>query len=68
MIARMAEMVESVLLLMDADRNVDDAVPVWILYEAVVKFCWIAIDRDTNYPRWQEDAQYWEHRLSSGAL
>jgi hypothetical protein len=63
MIARMADTVESVLVLMGADRNVDGAVLVRVLYEAVVKFCWISIDPDTNYPRWQEDSQYWEHRL-----
>ena len=63
MIARMADMVESVVVLMGADRHVDGAVLVRVLYEAVVKFCWISIDPDTNYLRWQEDNDYWEHRL-----
>jgi hypothetical protein len=63
MIARMADMIESVVVLMGTYRAVEGAVLVRVLYEAVVKFCWISIDPDTNYPRWQGDTDYWEHRL-----
>ena len=68
MIARMADMVESVVVLLGADRDVDGAVLVRVLYEAVVKFCWISIDPDMNYLRWQEDTNYWEHRLRRDLL
>lgn len=68
MISRMLDLVESVQALMQADRAVDGAVLVRVLYEHVVKFCWISIDPTTNYDRWRDDARRWDTKLMNDAI
>jgi hypothetical protein len=63
MVARMADVVQSTLILMAADRVMDGGVMVRVLYEHVVKFCWIAIDPDRHLALWSEDALCWERKL-----
>lgn len=68
MMSRMLDLVESVQTLMQADRAVDGAVLVRVLYEHVVKFCWISIDPTTNHDSWREDAQRWDTKLMNDAI
>ena len=68
MISRMIDTVESALALMADDRAVDGAVLVRVLYEHVVKFCWISIDPAANYPAWQMDSEFWDRKLHNDAL
>jgi Family of unknown function (DUF5677) len=68
MISRMIDTVESVVALMQADRAVDGAVLVRVLYEHVVKFCWISIDPSTHYERWRSDAELWDRKLHNDAI
>jgi hypothetical protein len=68
MISRMVDIVESVVALMQADRAVDGAVLVRVLYEHVVKFCWIAIDPDTHCGRWLSDSEVWDRKLQNDAI
>lgn len=63
MIARMADIVDTTLILMDAGRVMDGAIMVRVLYEHVVKFCWIAIDPDKHMELWSKDALYWQRKL-----
>jgi hypothetical protein len=62
-IARMADMVESIFLLMDAGHDLDGSVLVRVLYEAVVKYCWISIDPRERTAAWQSDAYSWTRKL-----
>ncbi len=68
MIARMIDTVESIAALMTADRAVDGAALVRVLYEHTVKFCWVSIDPKTNYARWQSDSAWYEAKLTNDAI
>lgn len=68
MISRIVDTVESVVALMGADRAVDGAVLVRVLYEHVVKFCWISIDPAAHYARWQADSELWDTKLRNDAI
>lgn len=68
MISRIVDTVESVVVLMSADRAVDGAVLVRVLYEHVVKFCWISIDPAEHYQRWRSDSDLWDHKLRKDAV
>jgi hypothetical protein len=68
MVSRMVDTVESVMALMEADRAVDGAVLVRVLYEHVVKFCWISIDPVANYERWQSDSVRWDIKFHNDAV
>jgi hypothetical protein len=65
MIARIDDVVESCVLLMEHRRVMDGAALVRVLYEHVVRFCWVAIDPETNLRLLGEDALPWERRLHS---
>ena len=68
MIVRMADIVESLMALMGAGRGVDSAVLLRALYEHVVTYCWISIDRDANYERWRSGGLYYQRALNNDAL
>jgi hypothetical protein len=68
MIVRMADTGESMLALMEADHPVDGLVLLRTLYEQVVVYCWIAIDRDEHLGRWISGARWYERRLHNDAL
>lgn len=68
MISRMIDTVESVVALMEADRAVDGGVLVRVLYEHVVKFCWISIDPAVHYERWRADSELWDRKLDNDAI
>jgi Family of unknown function (DUF5677) len=63
LVARMADIVESVISLMEQGRDSDGGVLVRVLYEHVVKYCWIAEAPSARLLRWRADAVYWEHKL-----
>jgi Family of unknown function (DUF5677) len=67
MISRMMDSVESIAVLITADRAVDAGALIRVLYEAVTKFCWIAVDPDARYARWQADAIAWDRKLVNDA-
>jgi hypothetical protein len=67
MISRMTDSVESIAALITADRAVDAGALIRVLYEAVTKFCWIAVDPDVRYGRWQADAVAWDRKLVNDA-
>jgi Family of unknown function (DUF5677) len=67
MISRMTDSVESIAALIRADRAVDAGALIRVLYEAVTKFCWIAVDPDVRYAPWQADAIAWDRKLVNDA-
>jgi hypothetical protein len=64
----MFEMVRSILVLMDDGRTIDGGVLLRVLYENVVKFCWIAADPEKRYPIWRSDALVARRKLHDDAL
>jgi hypothetical protein len=67
-IVRMAELVRSMSVLMGDDRTIDTAILLRVLYEHVVKFCWIAVDSDKRFPIYQSDALIASRKLHNDAL
>jgi Family of unknown function (DUF5677) len=68
MIVRMADIVDSLMVLMGGGRGVDSAILLRALYEHVVTYCWISIDRDANYERWRSGGLYYQRALHYDAL
>lgn len=55
-VARMADTVESIVALMEAGLAIDGLILIRALYEAVVRFMWLAIHPEANTAAWGEDA------------
>jgi hypothetical protein len=55
-VVRMADTLESILALMEAGLAVDGLTLIRALYEATVKFMWLAIDPEANLSAWLQDA------------
>ena len=55
-VVRMADTLESILALMEAGLAVDGLTLIRALYEATVKFMWLAIDPEANLSAWLKDA------------
>jgi hypothetical protein len=68
MIVRMVDTVESMLVLMDADKPVDGAILLRALYEEVVGFLWIAAKPEERVGRWVEGARFWDRKMHMEAL
>jgi hypothetical protein len=68
MIVRMADTVESIVALMNADLPVDSLILLRALYEQVVVYCWITIDPEGHYDRWLSGARWYERRLHNDSL
>ena len=67
MIARMTGIVESMILLVRAQRPSDTSALLRVLFEHVVTFCWIAIDPDARMGRWTEHSRAQRLRLHNDA-
>jgi hypothetical protein len=68
LVTRMADAVEAIVAVMDADLPIDGLILLRSLYEQAVVLCWLAIDFDTNIPRWVAGANAWDLRLHNDAL
>ncbi len=68
MIVRMADIVDSLMVLMTGGCGVDSSILLRVLYEHVVTYCWISIDRDGNYDRWRSGGLYYQRALHNDAL
>lgn len=68
MVVRMLDTVEALLALMRADKPVDGAILLRVLYEEVIGFLWIAADPDERLGRWAEGARYYERKMHNEAL
>ena len=68
MVMRMLDTLEAMMVLMVADFPVDGLVLLRTLYEQVVVFCWVSIDRDAHLQRWISGAYWWERKLHNDAL
>jgi hypothetical protein len=67
MIVRMADIVDSLMVLMAGGCGVDSSILLRALYEHVVTYCWISIDRDDNYERWRSGSLYYQRALHNDA-
>jgi hypothetical protein len=67
-VCRMSELVRSIFVLMKDGRTIDGGLMLRVLYEHVVKFCWIAADSDTRYPVWRSDGLVQRRKLHNDAL
>jgi hypothetical protein len=68
MIVRMSDTVESMMALMSGRYAIDTLILLRALYEQVVMYCWISIDRDSNRERWLSNAYWHLRRLHNDAL
>ena len=68
MIVRMADTVQSMVALMDAELPIDGLVLLRALYEQVVIYCWVSIDPEAHQERWIENAHHWLGKLHKDAL
>jgi hypothetical protein len=68
LIVRMADIVDSLMVLMADGCGVDSAILLRALYEHVVTYCWISIDRDENYDRWRSGGLYYQRALHNDSL
>jgi hypothetical protein len=64
---RMTDTVESLVVLMADDLNIDGRTLLRSLYEQVVTFAWIGIDPDRRQFRWLGHAQWERLRLHNDA-
>ena len=55
-VARMADTVASMMILMCAGRAADGRILLRALYEQVVTFCWVAIDPEVHGQAWNDNA------------
>ena len=67
-VCRMSELVRSIFVLMRDGRTIDGGLMLRVLYEHVVKFCWIAADSDRRYPIWRSDGLVQRRKLHNDAL
>jgi hypothetical protein len=67
LVVRMADTVEALLALMDADLAVDGATVLRSLYEEVVGFLWIAAEPDQRLGQWADNARFWERKMHTDA-
>jgi Family of unknown function (DUF5677) len=68
MVVRIGDIVRSIKVLMDDTQAIDGGILLRVLYEHVVKFCWIAIDPSDRYRRWGSDALIQTRKLHNDAL
>ena len=64
----MSELVRSIFVLMNDGRTNDGGLMLRVLYEHVVKFCWIAAEPDTRYPMWRSDGLVQRRKLHNDAI
>jgi hypothetical protein len=67
-VCRMSELVRSIFVLMKDGRTIDGGLMLRVLYEHVVKFCWIAADPESRYPIWRSDGLIQRRKLHNDAL
>lgn len=67
-VCRMSELVRSIFVLMKDGRTIDGGLMLRVLYEHVVKFCWIAAEPDTRYAIWRSDGLMQRRKLHNDAL
>lgn len=67
-IARMADTVESMMSLMASGNVIDCLVLLRTLYEQVVVYCWMSIDREANPERWRLNGLYQLRKFHNDAL
>ena len=68
MIVRMADTVESLMALMSRGYAVDGSILLRALYEQVVMYCWISIDRDKHLVQWNSNANWHLRQLHRDAV
>lgn len=66
-VCRMSELVRSIFILMNDGRTIDGGLMLRVLYEHVVKFCWIAADPGDRYPVWRSDGLVQRRKLHNDA-
>jgi hypothetical protein len=64
----MSELVRSIFVLMTDGRTIDGGLMLRVLYEHVVKFCWIAAEPATRYPIWRSDGLVQRRKLHHDAI
>lgn len=67
-VCRMSELVRSIFVLMKDGRTIDGGLMPRVLYEHVVKFCWIAADPAARYPIWRSDGLVQRRKLHHDAI
>lgn len=67
-VCRMSELERGILVLMEDGRAMDGGILLRVLYEHVVKFCWIAADSDSRFPVWRSDGLIQRRKLHNDAL